>query len=324
MKEYVVWVSWQEHRRTSTICHKLNIPLKTMLTHHSGFVRYFILTFRTIFYISSVKPKVLIVQNPSIVLSYLSLVLQFLFRFKLIVDAHNEGVEPYINSGALFNKLTSTLHRMTDLTIVTNQGLVPIIERNGGRAIVLPDGLPDLSPSSDVINAEHNKSVYKLMLIATFVDDEPIAEIFEAVQRLEVDVELRVTGNFNKLPHELRASLPGNIILCGFLPEQEYVDELYRSDLIIDLSKKEHCLVCGAYEAISLCRPIVLSDDPAGKSLFEKGVVFSKNDPESIYCSLNNALSSIDELKKDAVHMKEVYQAKWETFSKELAQHIMS
>jgi len=321
MMDNVVWISWQEHRRTTTICDELNIPLKTMLTSHRGALRYFVLAFRTIKYITTYRPRVLIVQNPSIVLSFLAVFLQFFFRYKLIVDAHNEGVEPYINSAWIFQFLTRLLHRLSDLTIVTNQGLVPIVETNGGRALILPDGLPKLAPQLEK-KKEMGDPNFRMMLIATFVDDEPIEEIFEAFGRLSSKVELRVTGNYNKLSKETRNSLPEGIILCGFLPEQDYINEMYRSDLIIDLTKKGNCLVCGAYEAIVLGRPIMLSDDIAGRELFDKGVVFTKNDSLSICEALNRSMMTISKLKQEAEDMSIIYPKKWIGLAGELKKAI--
>lgn len=320
MIKKVVWISWQEHRRTTTICEELDIPLITMITKRKGVLRYLILSYQTVVYLFKQRPKVLLVQNPSIVLSFLAVFIQLFCKYKLIVDAHNEGVEPYINSAWIFQALTKLLHRLSDLTIVTNQGLVSIVEGNGGNALILPDGLPKLVPQK--LEKETLDSSFRLMLIATFVDDEPIEEIFEAFGRLSCKAELRVTGNYTNLSKEIRNSLPKGIILCGFLPEQDYVNELYRSDLIIDLTKKENCLVCGAYEAISLGCPIMLSDDTAGRSLFEKGVVFTKNDSTSIYMTLLKTIEAIDTLKQDTDSMRSIYQRNWVKWSNELNKAI--
>ena len=39
---------------------------------------------------------------------------------------------------------------------------------------------------------------------------------------------------------------------------------------MLDLTLKPNCLVCGAYEALALQKPMVLTGNPATRDLFER------------------------------------------------------
>lgn len=319
-KQKTVWIAWQSHRRTTSICDALDFSLIELISHRKGIIRYLSLSCRTFWALLKLRPNVLIVQNPSIILCVFAALLRFIFRYKLIVDAHNEGVEPFINDSKLFIRLTKWLHRKAEATIVTNPMLSKVVAENGGESIVLPDCLPtiervELEENTRETDAFQNKESLRYTLIATFAEDEPIEEIFEAFKQFSHGAVLDVTGNYNKLDPNIRNSLPSNIVLRGFLSEEDYILLLQSSDVIIDLSKMPHCLVCGAYEALSLEVPMILTDDPAGRNLFELGVVFSGLESKNILESLEYSATNLTELKVQISEMKQAYTIRWKKMS---------
>lgn len=316
----LLWVSWEHHRRTDTICKKLNIPMQVINTRHTGILRYIILCVKTLHLLFKNRPSTLIVQNPSIILSFLGLLLRFLFRYKLIVDAHNEGVSPFINTGFIFKHITRLLHRKANLTIVTNKALEYIVIENKGRPFILPDGLPDFSSTTETLSTSPQKF---LLLIATYAADEPVKEIFEAIGLLDTHkISLKVTGNDKKLPENIRRTLSPDIKLLGFIPEDQYVQEIRNSTAIIDLTTMPNCLVCGAYEAISLGKPIILSRSEASISLFHKGAIFTDHDPYSIKEAIIKLLNSIDTYTTGAQEMKKLYEKQWDTITIKFAEEL--
>src|SRR5688500_14163147 len=90
-------ITWFWHRRTAELCEGLGVPLTVLETSRRGIARYAELSLRTVRTLHEVRPRVLIVQNPSLILACLAVILRIFFRYRLIVDAHNEAVEPYIN-----------------------------------------------------------------------------------------------------------------------------------------------------------------------------------------------------------------------------------
>ena len=59
----VVWISWQDHRRTSGICDYLSIDLYVIRSTRKSIPRYLQLVHETIRVLMAQKPKVLLVQK---------------------------------------------------------------------------------------------------------------------------------------------------------------------------------------------------------------------------------------------------------------------
>jgi hypothetical protein len=71
-------------------------------------------------------------------------------------------------------------------------------------------------------------------------------------------------------------------------------------------------LLCAAYEAIALDKPLVMSDKAALRDYFRKGVVFTSNDSRSLAASLREAQRDIDRLRFEVRESKEELSKDWE------------
>lgn len=303
-----LWISWYPHRRTTGLCDAWNVPLRVISCSQVGLSKWLIQSVQTVRLVLLHRPQILFVQNPSLGLVVLALMLRLLFRFCLVVDAHNEGVRPFIRSNALVFALTRRLLRVADVTIVTNAMLACDVQAAGGRPLVLPDPLPEIAaaftgrtdgvaPPSDVV------------IVATFAPDEPISAIMAAAARMR-DVSFSVTGNVTRCP-SLRTASPPNVLFTGFLPEKEYWALLARTRVICDLTLMEDCLVCGAYEALALAKPVVLSEGRATQEIFGDCAVLTSNSVESIEQALRTALDNRAVLESAALNVGQAYRLKW-------------
>jgi glycosyltransferase involved in cell wall biosynthesis len=247
-----------------------------LATPYGGVRRYLVLTARTIALLARRRPRVLLVQNPSLVLSALAVALRGVFRYRLVVDAHNEAVDPYENRQSWIAVLSRWVVRRADLTIVTNRQLTQLVREQRGEAFILPDKIPQ-APDGPQRRLD---AAFNVVLIATFAKDEPITAIFDAVRGAELD--LYVTGNPVGLAASVRAAAPPNVRFTGFLAEEDYWGLLRSADAIIDLTLKPDCLVCGAYEALALGKPLLLSGNAASIELFGDGALYTDNSPADI------------------------------------------
>ena len=315
-KEDVEWLTWQGHRRTENIASYYGIPVKVIQSKSRGLVRYMLATVETLLYLCRRSPRVLIVQNPSMVLTLIGVLARPLFRYKLVVDAHNEAVQPFINTGPIMLYLSKWLLRQADLTIVTNSALADVVQNAGGTPAVLPDRLPDIQ-SREVAGART-----RAVLISTFAKDEPIAEFLEAKRRVKRDIDLYVTGKLENMPDSIRREYSGAATFTGFLPEQEYCDLLGSSDFIIDLTLMENCLVCGAYEGVALAKPLILSDNRAVREYFHKGVVYVDDTIEGMVRGLDETLDHLDSLRIDIKCLRKELMDEWPKTAEELRQSI--
>jgi glycosyltransferase involved in cell wall biosynthesis len=254
------------------------------------------------------RPKVLFVQNPSVVLTFLACLLKPLFGYRLVVDAHNAGVAPE----GLFSKFVYFLckyaHRKADITIVTNSGLARIIEQNSGRPLILQDRIPQLNTSSCLV---HLSGKLNVVYICTFEADEPFSEVVTAAGMLDSSISLYVTGNLKKCPPAIIQKAASNIHFTDFLPDEQYLTLLRSANCLMDLTKREDCLVCGAYEAVAVEKPVILSDTKALRSYFYKGVIYTDHSVPAIVEAILNCIRKEDELRASIIELKAELEQSW-------------
>lgn len=316
----VVFVTWEDHRRTREICAALTIELHAMTTRARSLLRYLFLIPRTLWFLARRRTYTVIVQNPSLVLSILAVLARPVFSLRIIMDAHNEAIEPYLNPHPLVRRMSRWLQKHFDYVIVTNRFLAATVVRNGGRPIVLPDKIPE--PVADRDPPIRMLGRYNIIVISTFVKDEPLGEVLAAARELNSDYQFHVTGNDRKLDRTLAAATPPNVSFTGFLREPQYWSALRQADLIVDLSLMDNCLVCGAYEALAVGTPLVLSANPAAIELFSEVARFADNSSASIARAIREARDHAAHLRARAPQVREKLRADWQVSAQTLEQHL--
>jgi glycosyltransferase involved in cell wall biosynthesis len=303
----IVWMAWERHRRTLELCRFLGVQPVIFTSSLPRWSKHPWFLLRSLAYILKSAPRTLIVQNPSIFLTLAACLAHRCRRFRLIVDTHNAGIAPEDPLLARLTPLYRFFQREADVTIVTNEELAGRVRRNGGRPFVLPDLLPEppatrKTPLRGRIN---------IVFICTFGEDEPYREMFSAARRLPADIHLYVTGNPRKAPPQLLENLPAHLTLTGFLPELEYWTLLASADLAVDLTRRDNCLVCGAYEAVAVGTPLILSDFRPLREYFRRGTVFVANDAEAIRTGILVAIDRLPELRAEIRGQKEEIEKEW-------------
>ena len=295
----IIWVSWETHRRSTNIVRALDIPLFVFSSNKPRLLKFPVFIFKTIQVIVRNRPRVLIIQSPSIFLNFLAVCLKWFFRFKLVVDAHNAGVyscEPITDR---IEWVYPFMQRRADLTLVTNEALAGIVRMNGGEPGILIDPIPDFGNRPACVDRDQI-----VTFVCTFAPDEPFLEVFKAAGILPPEVKVKVTGNVEANLHLIPENLPPNLGFTGFVPEEEYVGLLASSLVVIDLTIFDDCLVCGGYEAIALGTPLVVSDTPVNRETFGRGALFCNNSAESIAETVLQALQNNDHLRKESESRK--------------------
>ncbi len=304
----VIWISWEDHRRTNEICNYLSIKPYVIISSKKSITRYFYLINKTVTNIIRLKPSTLIVQNPSIVLATIAVIMQPLFKYQLIIDAHNEAIQPYMHNNWMIRYVAKLLMRRSKYTIVTNKYLARIVDGHGGRAIILPDRVPQVGEIESIQLAQNT---FNIILIATYAADEPISQIIDAACALENKVTLYVTGNFSRLDKSYIEILPSNIVFTGFLTNDDYWSYLKSADAIIDLSLKDNCLVCGAYEGIAVGKPLILSSSKATIEYFNKGVVYTDNTTANIHDCYLKVIQDYEHLSEKISELNNEVTYEW-------------
>jgi glycosyltransferase involved in cell wall biosynthesis len=268
-------------------------------------IRYGRLIAKTVQTILREKPKIVCVQNPSIILALLGILCRGIMGYRCIVDAHNSGLMPLEGRSGLLLKVARWIQRRADLTIVTNDEMKAVVEANGGEAVILPDRIPAVPPVEPVTMRGCRAVTY----VCTFSEDEPYEEVIAAAELLDEDTVIYITGN-----HRGRidyGSLPPNVELTGFIDEAAYWSLLTASDVVMVLTLREGCLVCGAYETVALGKPLILSDTKVLRSYFSRGCVYVTPDPRSIAEGIREALGKRKELLAGIRNLHEAIDRSW-------------
>lgn len=311
MYEKPVWITWEHQRRSVVLAQEFGASFQEMQTNKTGLFRYLVLSLKTLRLLNQRRPRLLFIQNPSIVLTVLACYYKALFpNTTLVVDRHSNffPVRRPAIINFLLKKLSDVTLRHADLTIITNEYLKNLVDSIGGNAAVLEDKIPELHKTEDLKLA----GSYNILYICSFSYDEPYEEVFQAATLLSPDINIYVTGNYHRVKNsELIKSPPKNLHFLGYLPEGEYINYLCNVDLVMVLTTWDHTLLCGAYEAVAVEKPLILSNKKDLLSYFCQGVVSTENDTSSIANAIEKAVKEKDTLRKNIKLLKKEVTEKW-------------
>lgn len=315
----IVWLSWLDHQRTRGIAAAFGHEVKVWEYQSAGLARHISLGWRTALWLARERPDAVIVQCPSIILALLALALRPILGFRVIVDAHNEVVQNFNfpNSRIMGFAYRVALQR-ANLVIVTNPSLAKQVRIKGGRPAILPDAIVPRGAF-----ARHTHSVpFKVAVISTFAPDEPIDEIVGAARKLGAAYRFSMTGKLGDRARKIEASKPASLVLTGFLSDEDYWRLLEDSDLVVDLTLKPSCLVCGAYEALSIPRPLVLSDDAESRRWFGDAALYTANSTADLVEVVQSLASGYSEFATRQTEAISDIQLRWNSLADALAHEL--
>lgn len=307
-----VWITWENQRRNRTLSEKLGARLLEFDIQLPFILRYPISMGKTVLALISARPKIIFSQNPSLVLALQALVLSKTLKSKLVVDAHNAGLFPLEGRHATLNWLAGKICKWTDLTIVSNVELEKHVESLGGRAISIPDPIPNIDIPETLPEL---KGAFNILFICSWADDEPFLEAINAASSLDSDTYIYITGNSRSFERTHKHKLPGNVILTGFMSDDLFSGMLYACDCTMVLTYRDNCLLCGAYEGEAAGKPLILSDTTTLRGFFRKGSTYTENNAISISKAIRSTRDNITSLTREISDLKKDHES-------EFANHI--
>jgi glycosyltransferase involved in cell wall biosynthesis len=306
-----VFLTWERHRRTRGLAERLGLRLHEIVSPRVRAHRYWGQLRATLRALRRERPSIVFVQNPSLVLTVFVLGWRAVTRAPctIVMDAHNEAVEPFIRNSKFLRALAHWSIRTADFTIVTNRFLGDKVTALGGRPLVLPDPMPTIVPAPPrVLNSGET---VRVLVVATYAKDEPISAILAAAEQLLGRVEFGFTGNSTKLPPGVIASAPANVTFLGFLADDDYWHRMREAHAVLDLTLMDDCLVCGAYEAVALGRPLVLSDTRALVAYFRAGALYCNAQPAAIAAALGRLRDEYGRLSMEIGGLRKLLSDEW-------------
>jgi glycosyltransferase involved in cell wall biosynthesis len=314
------WITWEIQVRNRSMAKQFGVPLYEIIVNKSRWLKYPLLIVKTLQIIFGKKIDLLFVQNPSIVLSLLAVLLKKITKLRIIVDAHNAGIYPLEGKNSVLNAVAKYIAKNATHIIVSNTYLAKTVSDWGGNPFVMPDPIPDLHPSNRDKSTSDKPYFF---FICTWADDEPYAEVIEAAALLGDQFNVYVTGNYRK---KLSATdirkISNNLKLLGFVSEPDYVNYLAGAFAAIDLTTRDNCLVCGAYEAMALAVPAIISDSIVNRETFPQGFIYTHNDANSIYKAMQTVSDSYQTLVDGIAHTRAQHIDKTNRFVSELTDKL--
>ncbi len=299
------WITWEKQIRNRSLSHKFNATLYEFDYQGNQLLRYTKCIFNTLGILYKHRDGVIFVQMPSLVLAAVALISKPFFRFTLVVDAHNAGIFP---ENRWMRALADIIIQKANFIIVTNQTLAEIVVARGGKALIIPDPLPNL-PDAETLRGLKIESG-SVLFICSWASDEPFFEVFRAAEELS-EFTFYVTGRSKGKELGYGRPLPKNIVLTGYLSDDDYHHRLATSEIILDLTTRENCLVCGAYEATALERPFIVSDKKAIREYFSKGCIYVENTTQDIVRGVIAMSAQHGQLKEQVVRGRVEIESHW-------------
>ena len=290
-----IWIAWNVQRRNVTLSRAFGAKLYVFDCSLPNIFRYPYLTILTISRIMKDRPSIVFAQNPSLVLAFLVSIIGKLTSITIVIDAHNGGIFPLEGKVKVLNWIASIANSMSDYVIVSNGDLASYVGNNN-RVFVLPDPIPNLEPAGEYLVAA---SKFNVVFICSWAKDEPYVEVIKASNILDEDICIYVTGKVKNNDLIKNKKNMRNIIFTGYLSANDYDSLICTCDVVMVLTGRESCLVCGAYEGVAAHKPLILSDTKALRRYFNRGCIYTDNNAEAIASSINLARDNIAKLGVD-------------------------
>lgn len=312
MNDKILYIVWYTHaRRAETLARELHAKLvfvyeSQLLSVWLRPLRYIIQGWKTWRLLERERPAFVIVQSPPI-FAPLTVALWCKLRGRkhvsYVLDCHPGTFYHHDWRWAL--PLVRPLARGAIVSLLCNEDAQDILLKWNVNYLFLPDGLPDLCSTSGTLGSEGEA---RIAVISAIADDEPLAELFEAA-RLTPQVTFYLTGDPKRAPNELLAIKPENVILTGYLRGSIYNGLLHNVQGIIVLSRLRTTLSCGAFEALSLAKPTILSDLPEQRRWFSHGFIMVENTPGDIARGVETLLRERATFLHKAELLREEYRS---------------
>ncbi|MEO0072661.1 MAG: glycosyltransferase [candidate division WOR-3 bacterium] len=312
----VVFIAWQAATRSQNLAQILKTPLVDGKLSTNKFIRLFqykFLMLFTLFYLCHKTPQVVFVQLPPFYALLPCLIYKALFKRKLICDCHSGIFLPKNFYQKIYFMVCRKLLARTTLIIIHNEDILDLIPELTSKVFVLEDPIV-YQPAPKVNNPR-----LKVVIISGGGKDEPIDELLKAASQL-TSIDFYLTGRHDR--RKIKQP-PGNFFVTGYLPQSKYKALLLSADLIIALSTRDRTVLCGAYEAVALTKPLVTSNTPTLKKYFPKGAVFTENNYLAIAQAIIDVQKHLSQLKEKMAELRAIKLKQWnERFS--LLQKIIS
>jgi len=289
-----IWITWHYAVRSRNLAKELDLDIYELFVNKNIIARHLFSPIWTLWVLLKVKPDVVYIQLSFMLLNVVSLYKIFRFnKVTLIADCHTKALRRTVKGSLnkIFWPIKKAAFKKVDVSIVSNEGMIHDIEKLHNNYLILPDKIPSNKIDSNT-GLNHPYYVY----ISSFAVDEPFDEIFEVARLIDKDITLYWTG---RLPEsiELPSDIPENLKFTGYTSFNEYYNLIGNADCVLAFTTEEDCLQSGAYEALDLNTPMILSDTLALRNFFGESATYTKIIPEEIVSTIKETMNNKEKIK---------------------------
>ena len=261
------------------------------------------------------RPGLVFASNPPPLCPLVVWVYCRLFNACYCLDSHTSAFDR--RRWLALRPLHLFLARRAIWEATTNDELTNRQRAEGSQAVTVPDIPFELPHGAYPID----NNGFTVAFVCSFDVDEPIATFLDAA-RQSPEVQFYVTGNPAKASKVIHDSKPGNVTFTGFLSNDQYAGLVRNVDCIMVLTTFDHTMQRGGSEAVSVEKPLITSDFPILRKVFDKGTVHVDNSVESIRKAVETVKLQADKLQEEMRQLKLERSQRWDALREELERRI--
>ena len=269
-------------------------------------LRYALSAVRMLTFLVARRPASIIVTNPPIIPGMLAAIYGRVTGSVVVLDSHPGG---FGAQGDRMSARMQSLHRWTvrrvSATMVTTPSWCDVVERWGGRALVVHEAPPEWQARP----AAAPNGRLRVLFGGIFAPDEPYEAMIDAA-KLVPHLDIALTGDARKCPDEVRERAGANVRFLGYLDAEAYQRAVEEADVVVSLTTEPTSVMRVAYEAVYANRPLVVSAWPALADAFPYAVQV-QNTPPSIAAGLVEAEARHEDLRHRASEARSVQLERW-------------
>jgi glycosyltransferase involved in cell wall biosynthesis len=234
---------------------------------------------------------------------------------RVVLDAHTAAfLHPRWRHLQWLQRL---LCRRAATTLVHNEHQARLVTGMGAHATMVPD-VPVIYSN---VEPFAKPGVPVVAVVCSFNYDEPIAEILEAARSVP-GVRFFMTGNPKHLSAELKARIPENVTLTGFLSVEAYGGLVTGADAVMTLTTRDHTMLRAAYEAIYQGTPVIVSDWPLLREAFDEGALHVDNSAAGIAAAVSRVAAESGRLREGAGRLRARKLERWARTKASIAERL--
>ncbi len=291
---FVAW--WRAGRRTRGLAEVLGLEV-VEFRDRPPYLR----AFRgTSAYLRRVRPSVVFLQLPQGPLLWCVSRLRRSLGFRLVADVHTAFLVYDSWRGWLLNAPFRGMLRGADLILIHNEVIAELLDPSlRGRALVIYDPLPKLRAGGGVPEALGG-SPYVAMP-CSWHGDEPVEYVVREFLRAGPGLKLALTGEpRGRLPRAVDEGVrEGRVVLTGYLSDEGYAALLKNALAVIAATTREYTMLSAAWEAVSLGKPLIVSETRTIRAVLGDAPAYFKPGVEGSLSRVLRALSSDGGLVKE-------------------------